>query len=102
MQLSLDLGTTTALNEVQRERVLRRLGGRLSGTVLTINAAEHRFQRRNRTAARERLADLLRYAVAPPVVRHPTRRTRGSNQRRLQGKRMRSEIKQNRRRPHRD
>ncbi|GAA4284165.1 alternative ribosome rescue aminoacyl-tRNA hydrolase ArfB [Brevibacterium daeguense] len=99
VQLSLDLATTTALNEDQRRLALERLAARLSGTVLTVTAAEHRSQRRNRAAARERLADLLREAVAPPAVRRPTRRTRGSQRRRLQGKRRRSEIKQNRRRP---
>jgi ribosome-associated protein len=102
VQLSLDLGTTSALSEAQRVLVLDRLAARLSGTVLTISAAEHRSQRRNRTAARERLADLLREAVAPPVPRRPTRRTRGSQRRRLESKRQRSEVKQNRRRPRPD
>ncbi len=102
VQLSLDLGTTTALSEAQRVLALDRLAARLSGTVLTISAAEHRSQRRNRTAARERLAELLREAVAPPVPRRPTRRTRGSQRRRLESKRQRSEVKQNRRRPRPD
>lgn len=99
VQLSLDLATTSALNDVQRERVIARLEPRLAGTVLTINAAEERSQRRNRVAARERLAALLREAVTPPKVRRPTRRTRASQHRRLVAKRMRSEIKQNRKRP---
>lgn len=99
VQLSLDLSTTTALDEIQRERVLHRLAGRLSGTVLTVSAAEHRAQRRNRVAARQRLAALLREAMAPPVVRRATRPTRGSRRRRLDAKRRRSEIKRNRRRP---
>ena len=99
VQLSLDLATTTALDDVQRERVLNRLTERLAGTVLIINAAEHRSQRRNRTAARQRLVALLREAVAPDVVRRPTRPTRGSRRRRLEGKRRRAEIKRNRRRP---
>lgn len=102
VQLSLDLGTTTALNEVQRERILDRLAARLSGTVLTIDAAEHRSQRRNRTAARQRLVTLLREAVTPPVARRPTRPTRGSRRRRLEAKRRRSETKRNRRSPGRD
>ncbi|MGJ9407227.1 alternative ribosome rescue aminoacyl-tRNA hydrolase ArfB [Nesterenkonia aurantiaca] len=102
VQLSLDLETTTALTEVQRRLALDRLATRLSGTVLTISAAEHRSQRRNRTAARERLSELLREAIAPPVIRRPTRRTRGSHRRRLAGKRERSEIKANRRPPGRD
>ncbi|MBD7919178.1 aminoacyl-tRNA hydrolase [Cellulomonas sp. Sa3CUA2] len=102
VQLSIDLGTTTALDAVQRERVLGRLAPRLTGTVLTISAAEHRSQRQNRAAARERLAALLREAVAPPTPRRPTRRTRGSQRRRLEDKRERSALKQERRRPGRD
>lgn len=99
VQLSLDVGATTALSETQRERVLGRLAGRLVGTVVTITAAEHRSQFRNRRAARERLAALLRESVAPPVPRRPTRPTRGSQRRRLEGKRQRSLTKQQRRRP---
>lgn len=99
VQLSLDLARTTALNETQRERVLDNLAGRLSGTVLSISAEEHRSQRRNRTAARQRLAELLRDAVAPVIARRPTRPTKGSQRRRLEGKRQRAEIKRNRRPP---
>lgn len=99
VQLSLDVATTTALTDVQRERVLDRLAGRLAGTVLTVSAAEHRAQRRNRSAARERLAALLREGVVPPLARRPTRPTYGSRRRRLEGKRQRSETKQQRRRP---
>ncbi|GEO93912.1 alternative ribosome rescue aminoacyl-tRNA hydrolase ArfB [Kocuria turfanensis] len=99
VQLSLDLATTTALSDAQRALVLDRLSGRLSGTVLTISAAEHRSQRRNRTAARERLAAILREALVPALVRRPTRPTNGSRRRRLEGKRRRSETKQQRRRP---
>jgi ribosome-associated protein len=99
VQLSLDLATTTALSDTQRELVLDRLAGRLSGTVLTVSAAEHRSQRRNRTAARQRLAALLREALVPTLVRRPTRPTSGSRRRRAEGKRRRSETKRNRRRP---
>ncbi|MGO2933740.1 alternative ribosome rescue aminoacyl-tRNA hydrolase ArfB [Microbacterium sp.] len=99
VQLSLDLATTTALDDVQRARALDRLSTRLVGTVLTITASEHRSQRHNRLAARERLADLLRSALAPASVRRQTRPTRGSQRRRLDGKRRRSETKSGRRRP---
>lgn len=99
VQLSLDLGTTTALSEAQRELAIDRLSERLSGMVLTISASEHRSQLRNRAAARQRLAAVLREAVAPPAVRRPTRPTSGSRRRRLEGKRLRSEIKRIRRRP---
>ena len=102
VQLSLDLATTTALNDKQRERALSVLGDRLSGTILTITAAEHRSQRRNRAAARERLAEVLRAALVPPVPRRPTKPTRASKLRRLADKKRRSEVKVRRRRPDAD
>lgn len=99
VQLSLDLATTSALDEEQRTRVLDHLAPRLAGTVLSVSAEEHRSQRRNRVAARERLGTLLREAVVPPRPRRTTRRTRGSQRRRLEHKRQRSQTKQQRRRP---
>jgi ribosome-associated protein len=99
VQLSIDLGATSAVNETQRRRVLTRLAPRLAGTVLTINASEQRSQRQNRVAARERLAELLRDAVMPSAVRRATRPTKGSQRRRLEGKHRRSETKAGRRRP---
>lgn len=63
VQLSFDIGTSTALSAGQRERILTTLSTRLTGTVLTLNVEEHRSQRRNRLAARQRLADLLREAL---------------------------------------
>ena len=102
VQLSLDLATTTALNDKQRERALSVLGDRLSGTILTITAAETRSQRRNRAAARERLAEVLRSALVPPVPRRATKPTRASKLRRLAAKKRRAEIKARRRRPDAD
>ncbi|MBG6085513.1 alternative ribosome rescue aminoacyl-tRNA hydrolase ArfB [Zhihengliuella flava] len=99
VQLSLDLGTTTALDATQRERVLERLAGRLAGTVLTIEASEHRSQWRNRAAARQRLAEVLRDAVVPELPRRPTRPTRGSRLCRLEAKRRRADIKRSRQNP---
>jgi ribosome-associated protein len=61
-------------------------------------AQEHRSQWRNRQAALERLAALLREAIAPPPPpRRPTRPSRGSVERRLAAKRQRSAIKGQRR-----
>ncbi|MEZ7672595.1 alternative ribosome rescue aminoacyl-tRNA hydrolase ArfB [Pauljensenia sp. 20925_1_27] len=102
VQLSLDLATTTALNDKQRERAMSVLGDRLTGTLLTITAAEHRSQRRNRAAARERLAHVLRAALTPPTPRRATKPTRASKLRRLADKKRRSEVKARRRRPDAD
>ncbi len=67
VQLSFDVAGSAALDAVQRERLLRELGPRLAGTVLIVVAAEFRSQRRNRVAAREQLARLIRDGVAPPA-----------------------------------
>jgi ribosome-associated protein len=94
VELSLDLRTTTALGPVQRSRALERLSGKLVDGVLTIAASEHRSQLRNREAALERLARILADAVAPPPPRRrPTRPTRAATERRLTGKRKRSQTK---------
>lgn len=100
VQLSLDLATTTSLTDRQREQALARLAPRLVGTTLTVDASEHRAQRRNRTAARERMTALLREALAPPPPsRRATKPTRGSQRRRLAAKSRRGEIKRARSRP---
>ncbi|WP_009883734.1 alternative ribosome rescue aminoacyl-tRNA hydrolase ArfB [Brevibacterium aurantiacum] len=99
VQLSLDLGATTALTETQRSRVLERLSARLAGTVLTVSSEGQRSQLRNRNAARQRLAELRREALAPPVERRATKPSRNSRRRRVRTEQRRSEIKQNRRRP---
>jgi ribosome-associated protein len=103
VQLSLDLATTTVFDDgAQRARAIAHLRHRLADTVLTVDASEERSQRRNRTLARERMAVLLREAVVPPVPRRPTKRTKGSQRRRLERKHQRGEVKQNRRRPTRE
>lgn len=65
VQLSLDLAATSAITEAQRAR-LPNASRRLAGTVLTIDASEHRSQHLNRTAARDRMAMMLRAVFAPP------------------------------------
>lgn len=100
VELWLDPWTCSALTEDQRRRVTARLSAYLVGGRVRVVAAEHRSQRRNRRAARGRLAALLRQALAPPPPpRRATRPTRGSQLRRLEGKRRRAEVKAARRRP---
>lgn len=90
VELELDLRTASSLSEAQRRRALTRW----PGGVIAVAASEHRSQHRNRAAARERLADLLRAALAPPPPpRRPTKPTRGSKERRLRAKRERSHLK---------
>ncbi|MEN5074783.1 alternative ribosome rescue aminoacyl-tRNA hydrolase ArfB [Isoptericola cucumis] len=100
VELSWDVTTSAVLTEVQRARVVERLGRRLAGGVLTVVASEHRAQRRNREAARSRLAALVTDALAPPGPRRrATRPTRGSQQRRIDAKKRRGSVKRMRRPP---
>jgi ribosome-associated protein len=100
VELSFDVARSPSLPERLRQRALSRLRGRLVDGVLTVVAAEHRSQRRNRDAARHRLGALLREATAPgPAARRPTRPTRGSTRRRLEDKARRAAVKRLRGRP---
>ena len=90
VELEYDVAASTALSDLQRSRLL----ARLPDPGVRVVASEHRSQHRNRVAARERLADLLREALAPPPPqRRPTKPTRGSKQRRLDAKKQRGHTK---------
>ena len=98
VELRWDLGSSAALSDHLRVRARERLAGRLVDDAVIITASEHRSQHRNREAAKERLADLVRVAIAPPPpARRPTAPTRAAKERRLASKRRRSDIKQSRR-----
>ncbi|MGH3785588.1 MAG: alternative ribosome rescue aminoacyl-tRNA hydrolase ArfB [Pseudonocardiaceae bacterium] len=94
VELIFDVAASAAFSPSQRDRILQRLHGRMIDGVLTVVAAEHRSQLRNREAARLRLAAMLRQALAPdPPTRRPTRPSRAARERRLADKRRRSETK---------
>jgi ribosome-associated protein len=100
VELSFDVAASSAFTTTQRERALSRLSGRLVDGVLTIAASEHRSQLRNREAAEGRMAQVIREAIAPPPPkRRPTKPTKASVRRRLDGKTRRGELKKQRRSP---
>jgi ribosome-associated protein len=98
VELSVEPLELPGLTDPQRARLAARLGSRLVDGVLTIAASEHRQQLRNRQAARERLAAVLRAALAPPSPsRRRTKPTRGSQERRIEAKKQRGQLKKQRR-----
>ncbi|MEU5876533.1 alternative ribosome rescue aminoacyl-tRNA hydrolase ArfB [Spirillospora sp. NPDC047279] len=93
-ELSYDVAGSPSLPEHYRQRALERLSGRLVRGVLTIRAEEYRSQARNRDAARERLASVLSDAIAPPPKKRvPKKVPRGINERRLENKKRRADVK---------
>ena len=100
VELGFDVAGSPSLPEHLRTRAMYRLRHRLVDGVLTIAASEYRSQHRNREAARTRLVDVLTKALAPPAPkRRPTKPTRGARERRLAGKKRRSQTKAMRRPP---
>lgn len=96
VQLRVDLNSTQLLADV-RARLVALAGARMTAAgVLVIDAREHRTQAQNREAARERLTDLLRQASRRPKKRRPTRPTASSREKRIEGKKRRSESKRQR------
>ena len=95
IDLRFDLAGTRALDDATKERLRALDGARLDadGRIL-VSSQLTRDQRQNLDDAREKLRSLVLRALIRPKARRPTRPTRGSKERRLGGKRERSEIKQ--------
>ena len=99
-ELRWNLLASDALPPALKERAVQRLSGSLVDGAVVIVASEFRAQLANRRAAETRLVALVQQAIAaPPAKRRATRPSAGSVRRRLEGKRQRSQLKQQRRRP---
>ncbi|MET0930418.1 MAG: alternative ribosome rescue aminoacyl-tRNA hydrolase ArfB [Aeromicrobium sp.] len=96
VELIWSLADTTVLSPTQKELAATRLSNRLVDGTITVVSSQYRSQHRNREAARVRLEDLVTEAVIPARPRRATKPTRGSKERRLDGKKRRSSIKQGR------
>jgi len=98
-----DIGTSPALTDEQRARLLRRLATRLDGEGrLRIVASESRSQLRNREAATERLCEVVAAALVVAKPRKRTKPSRAAKAARLEAKRRRSAMKRERRPPRHD
>ena len=97
-ELRFDLAATTAIPPHLKARALDRLSSRLVDGVLIVTSSAHRAQLDNRRAAATKLALVLSHAMAPgPPQRRPTKPSTRAVQARLDTKRRRSRLKQQRR-----
>lgn len=100
VELTWNVTESAVLSESQRERLLSRFEHRLVAGSVTVTSSEQRSQLRNREIALEKLANLVRGALAPDAPkRRATKPTRGSKRRHLAAKTRRSETKKLRQRP---
>jgi ribosome-associated protein len=94
VQLRFDVLHSPSLEDDVRRRLISLAGGRITGKgILIIDSRRFRTQEANRRDAIERLVDLVRRAAEKPPLRHRTRPTAASRERRLESKRLRSATK---------
>jgi ribosome-associated protein len=90
--------TTVALSDEVRARFLARYANRITneGDVV-ITAQEYRDQPKNIASCLEKLKGMIAEVLTVPKKRRATKPTKGSQRRRLESKKQRSQVKANRR-----
>jgi ribosome-associated protein len=84
----------SSLPPFYKEELLKILDHRISADgVITIKAQQHRTQERNREDALERLRLLIQSVAIPRKKRRPTKPTKGSQNRRIEGKKRQGRLK---------
>jgi ribosome-associated protein len=84
----------SSLPEAVKDRLLRRGDQRITRTgVVVIKAQSHRSLEQNRAEALARLHALVEAAAHVPKRRRPTRPSRSSREKRIEGKKRRGDIK---------
>jgi ribosome-associated protein len=97
VEVIFDVAASEALNDAQKQRVISRLGPRVTAV-----AQDARSQTRNRELALERLRARLENALAVRRPRRATKPSKASERRRLESKRRRAARKEERRVPGHD
>lgn len=100
VQLRFDIDASTTLPEAAKGRLQKLAHNQITKEgVLIIEAKSHRTQGRNRRAALEKFAKLIRKSLKSPRKRKKTKPTRASQERRLENKRIRARKKKLRKSP---
>jgi len=97
VQIRFDIAASSLPDEM-KERLRARHDRRITAAgVIVIKVQDERSLTRNKETALERLADLIRRAIAVPKKRKPTKPTKSSVEKRIAGKKKRGETKRLRR-----
>jgi ribosome-associated protein len=100
VELRFSIPYSQVLNEEEKERLMRKLTGRMTKEgELIITAESRRSQLKNKEAALEKFFSLVEKALRKPKKRKPTKPTRASRKQRLDDKKKHSEKKAKRNPP---
>lgn len=92
--VSFHVNTSELLNETERALLIEKVG-----TVVRSSASRYRSQAQNKSAALEQLALKISTGLTRQAPRKATKPTKSSKVRRVDEKKARSRVKENRRRP---
>ncbi len=93
--LFFDLPGCAAFSDVQKQRMLKDLEGRINKNgIIKVVSQKYRTQNANRQAAVEKLKQLLAQSLKEKSIRRKTQVPQWAQQKRLRTKRKRSAIKQ--------
>ena len=94
---TLNIEEIKGLTDTERMLVAKRLKNAINSTgQLCIDVQDERFQGKNREIALRRIENSILIAASIPKKRRKTKPTKAAKERRLKGKKLRSEIKRNR------
>jgi ribosome-associated protein len=100
VELSLNLGSSRAFNESEKERLYKKLNKRLtSENKLLVQCDESRSQHKNREIAEDRMLKLIKEALKVPKKRKKTSPSKASVEKRLKTKRVVAMKKTSRQKP---
>ena len=94
VQLRFDIFNSPSLASDIKGRLIQLAGKRVnSDGILILQAKRFRTQEQNREDAIAKFYELIKKASQKPKVRHKTKPTKASKEKRLQGKKKRGEVK---------
>lgn len=98
VELSFNIEESKVLNDSQKLRLLEKLQSKITDSgQLKITEEKHRSQLENKLKVIEKCIIILNKALHIPIKRKATKPSKASKQKRIEGKKKRAEIKQNRR-----
>lgn len=100
VELRFNLPASEAFSEDEKQRLLKKLGDRLTNVEeLVLQCEESRSQHKNKELVTQRLLELLKQSLVKPKPRKKTKVPKAAKMKRLKKKKMNAEKKANRKDP---